>query len=222
MATRTIDLVEGEFYHVYNRGTEKRTIFLDHADHERFIHLLYVSNTPDWINVRDIRKTHASVYEYERKKNLVAIGAYCLMPNHFHILLTPLVEGGASQFMNKIGTSYASYFNKRYERAGSLFQGTFRSKWVDTDEYLKYMYAYIHLNPVKLIQPKWKEGIRDLDKVKSFLAQYKYSSLPDHMEIFREENKILQTEKFPGYFTGRKEVDEELLSWLTYADLIPG
>ncbi len=208
-----------EFYHTYNRGTEKRVIFKDHTDHIRFSELLYLANTSLRINVRDIRKTYDSVFDFDRGEPLVHIGAYCLMPNHFHILLTPAVEGGVQTFMLKLSTAYSMYFNKRYDRNGTLFQGRFKSQHVDSDEYLKYLFAYIHLNPVKLIQSDWKEaGIQNLEKTKAYLSQYEYSSLREYLGI-TEKNGIIDSEKFPAYFINRKEVDNELMSWLSYKNV---
>jgi putative transposase len=220
MSTRVIQLVPDEFYHVYNRGTDKRVIFLDTADYNRFVELLYLSNSEYKVKVRDIKKTKKSVYEFDRGKPLVAIGAYCLMPNHFHMLITPLVENGISIFMEKIGTSYSMYFNKRYVRTGSLFQGTFKSSHATSDEYLKYLYAYIHLNPVKLIDPTWKEeGIKNQDEAFSFAINYKYSSLPDYLQVFREENIIINPNPFPEYFPSGKDMKKELLEWLNFKNL---
>jgi putative transposase len=219
MTTRLHDFCIREFYHIYNRGTEKRNIFLDDADSTRFIELLYLSNSNDAVDVRHVRRMYGSVYEFARGENpLVYIGAYCLMPNHFHILLTPAVENGVEKFMLKVGTGYSMYFNKRYNRTGVLFQGRFKSRHAYTDEYLKYLFAYIHLNPVKLIQSDWKEvGIRDISKARNFLDQYQYSSLHDYGDQ-RQESIIVSPEKFPQYFATKKEIDRELLDWLSYRD----
>jgi putative transposase len=220
MTTRYHTLAVSEFYHVYNRGTEKRTIFLDTADYKRFVELLYLSNSCNAIDVRYIRKMYGSVFEFDRGEPLVYVGAYCLMPNHFHILLTPAVENGIEKFMLKLGTGYSMYFNKRYNRIGALYQGKFKSRHADSDTYLKYLFAYIHLNPVKLIQADWKDvGIRDLNKAKEYLGSYEYSSLHDYIGK-REETKILSPEKFPEYFEAKSEVDKELLEWLTYRELV--
>ena len=171
--------VQEEFYHIYNRGTDKRKIFLDTADHHRFIELLYLCNTKYSVNVRDIRKVHNNIFEFDRGKPLVSIGAYCLMPNHFHLLLTTDAESGISFFINKVCTAYSMYFNKRYDRSGALFQGRFKSQHADSDEYLKYLYAYIHLNPVKLIDPKWKEeGSKDAAKSFDFAAVSQAKCIP--------------------------------------------
>lgn len=219
MTQRTFAFVEGEFYHIYNRGTDKRVLFNDEADYSRFIELLYLSNSKLSINIRDIRKTESSIFDFDREQKLVHIGAYCLMPNHFHILITPAVEHGIQTFMQKLSTGYSMYFNKRYERTGTLFQGRFKSQYANSDEYLKYLFSYIHLNPVKLIQPDWKEvGVRDLDNVKLYLNRYAYSSFIDY-STKREESIIIDPYKFPEYFLNKKEIDAELLEWLTYRDL---
>ncbi len=216
MAKRFETFAHGEFYHVYNRGTEKRTIFKDVADYDRFIELLYLSNTNAPVNVRDIRRTQQTIYDFDRGDLLVHIGLYCLMPNHFHILLTPNHDDGVQTFMQKLSTAYSMYFNKRYERVGTLFQNRFKARHAKFDEYLKYLFAYIHLNPVKLIQSDWKEvGIRDTEKAKEYLSTYRYSSLHDYLGE-RIESKILAPERFPGYFATKEEVSKELLEWLTY------
>ena len=217
MSQRSISLVEGESYHLYNRGVDKRTIFLDKADYKRFVELLYLSNSSHSFVVRDIYRNYISIYEYEKEDPLVAIGAYCLMPNHFHILATPLVEDGLTKFMGKLGTGYSMYFNKKYERTGALFQGKFKAEYADTDEYLKYLYAYIHLNPVKLIDKDWKEqGTKDATKSYDFAASFQYSSLPDYLGQKREENKILDPKPFPEYFLTPNDIKNELFEWLTY------
>ena len=220
MSMRLVSLASGEFFHIYNRGTDKREIFFDNADYHRFLEALYLCNSEKQINVRNVRKTHNSVFDFERNTLLVAIGAYCLMPNHFHILATPLVEGGLTKFMGKLGTSFSMYFNKRYDRNGALFQGKFKAEHADSDEYLKYLYAYIHLNPVKLIDPTWKTlGIKDSEKAYGYASTYKYSSLPDYLGQDREEKKILNPELFPGYFQTEASHKAELLDWLKYRDL---
>lgn len=214
-------LAEGEFYHIYNRGTDKRTIFLDKSDYRRFVELLYLTNTSAHINIRSIRKHHKDIFSVERIDTIVSIGAYCLMPNHFHLLLTSGRPDGISTFMNKISTAYAMYFNKKYERSGVLFQGTFKSQNADSDDYLKYLYAYIHLNPVKLIDKDWKErGSKDAEKSFDFAASFQYSSLPDYLGSTRPEALILDHQPFPEYFTTSEETKNELFEWLTYQDFL--
>ena len=112
-----------EYYHCYSRGTEKRKIFLNKKDYERFISLLFVCNSTKTIHLSDFsKKTFGEIFNIERGDSLVEIGAYCLMPNHFHLLLREKKQGGISLFMQKIITAYTMYFNKKYERTGSLFK----------------------------------------------------------------------------------------------------
>ena len=218
MGNRTVQLIQGEFYHVYNRGTEKRVLFRDKTDYQRFLKLLYISNSVESINVRNILRKNSEPYTFERANQLVSIGAYCLMPNHFHIMLTPCVDGGVSMFMKKLGTGYSMYFNKRYNRTGTLFEATFKSKWIDDDVYFKYLYAYIHLNPLKLwgrvdigTEPNREETL-------TFLKSYEYSSLPDYLQVARLENKIINPEPFPDYFATAADHIEELQDWLQHKE----
>lgn len=217
MVTRTISFSEHEFYHVYNRGTDKRVIYQSPKDYQRFLDLLFLANSDKSFNIRDLKKDHENIFECTRGNQLVAIGAYCLMPNHFHILVTPLAEGGLSKFMNKLTTGYSMYFNKKYERTGSLFEGRFKAKHADSDEYLKYLFSYIHLNPTSLIQTGWKEeGIKDVGKTFDFVSQYNYSSLMDNFTDARKIISILNKEVFPEYFSHNHELKTELFTWLEY------
>jgi putative transposase len=222
MTTRYGSFAFGEYYHIYNRGVDKRIIFNDDSDSTRFIELLFLTNSIEPVNVRNIHRDYKSVFDVSRGEPLVHIGAYCLMPNHFHLLLTPAVDRGLERFMLKLGTGYAMYFNKRYERTGSLFEGRFKSQHASSDEYLKYLFSYIHLNPIKLIQSDWKEsGIRDLARAKQYLDEYGYSSLHDYLGT-RDESVIIEPDKFPEYFLSKKEIDSELIGWLTYREELYG
>jgi len=219
MTTRSFSFEPGEFYHLYNRGVEKRIIFEDAHDYNRFQQLLYVVNTSEPTDFRIIKKNNNSVYNFDRIDRLVSIGAYCLMPNHFHILLTPVQEGGVSTFMNKLSTSYVMYFNKKYKRSGALYEGKFKAKHVASDEYLKYIFSYIHLNPVKLIQSDWKEkGIKDVKKAYEYAGNFKHSSLLDYQRAVRAESTILDAEPFPDYFQTVTKRKAELIEWLQYTE----
>ena len=110
------------------------------------------------------------------------------------------------------------YFNKKHHRTGSLFEGRFKSEHVDSDNYLKYLFSYIHLNPVKIIQPAWQEqGIGNLQDTFRYLDEYQYSSYVDN-RIDRSESNILSREKFPEYFTTKQEYDAEMKEWLVYKE----
>lgn len=207
----------GEFYHIYNRGTDKRVIFMDSEDYERFVSLMFVCNSDRHIVFRDIPT--GLPYVFERGSTLVDIGAYCLMPNHFHFLIREKIEGGTTKFMSKLLTSYSMYFNKKYKRTGGLFEGCFKAKHANSDNYLKYLFAYIHLNPVKLIDPKWKEyGIKDRKMAKEYLAGYSYSSYMEYLGVLREEGKIINKTAFPEYFDEPKDFEGFIKDWLFFAD----
>jgi REP element-mobilizing transposase RayT len=217
MTNRSFSFAFREFYHLYNRGVEKRVIYKDLQDYSRFTELLYVSNTTESTDIRNIKRRNKSIFDWKPEKPLVAIGAYCLMPNHFHILLTPLQDEGVSIFMRKMCTSYSMYFNKKYERSGTLFEGKFKAKHVESDEYLKYLFSYIHLNPVKLIQSDWKEkGIKNDEKAYEYVSNFKHSSLMDYQLKPRKEVGILCKDSFPNYFQTTAQIKSELIEWLKY------
>ncbi len=216
---RKISFAEGEYYHIYNRGVEKRDIFLDNSDRERFQKLLFLCNGSKPIVYRLVQGP--TLYGAEKGEPIVAIGAYVLMLNHFHLLLKETRANGITEFMRKLTTGYSMYFNKKYTRVGPLVQGKFKAEHVDNDEYLKYLYAYIHLNPVKLIDSKWKEnGITDRKKAERYLKDYRYSSYVDYLGEKREEDAILAQKEFPGYFEGENEFEMYVKDWINYRDEI--
>ena len=176
LMSRSIKISVDEFYHIYNRGNDKRKIFYDEGDHLRFQTLLYVCNNVATTHISNFQETPLKkLLSIPREDTLVHIGAYCLMPNHFHLLIREKIEGGTSLFMQKLSTAYTMYFNKKHDRSGSLFQGTFKAKHITKDVYLNYLFAYINLNPIKLIDSKWKEnGITNLFKSENFLQEYKF------------------------------------------------
>ncbi len=143
--------VAGEFYHLYNRGVEKRKIFLDKWDYLRFLETLdFYRKTPLPMKLSDFRRGVIKLKKIDRQLELVQIFCYCLMPNHFHLLVKQLQDNGVSEFINKVSNSYTRYFNTKYKRVGSLFQGVFKAKLVETDEYLLQLSKYIHRNPFPL------------------------------------------------------------------------
>lgn len=226
MSTRKIPFVEGEYYHIYSRGNSKQIIFLDDKDRERFVQLLYLCNSAKNFNYReDIVRAGISAWDFERGKIIVAMGAWVLMPNHFHLYMTPInlpmsdIGNSMTEFMRKLLTSYSKYFNKKYKRTGGLFEGQFKAVHIEHDNHAKYNFSYIHLNPIKLIDKNWKEsGIRDLKKAQKFLEGYKWSSYLDYKGIVRPENKILNIEKFPKYFKNIKDFDKEINEWLNFKE----
>lgn len=215
---RKITFSEGEYYHIYCRGVEKRNIFLDNEDRERFQALLFLCNGTKPVVYRLVQGS--TLYQTDVGEKITAIGAHTLMPNHFHILVKEISENGITEFMQKINTAYSMYFNKKYERVGPLFQGTFGAEHITRDEHLKYLFAYIHLNLIKLIEPKWKEvGIKNLERAKNYLENYSFSSYLSYCGKTRKEGSILSTEDFPEYFLQKHDFKDFINEWLTFSKL---
>ncbi|MBI5138903.1 MAG: transposase [Candidatus Vogelbacteria bacterium] len=213
---RPFSFAVDEFYHVYSRGVDKRKIFDSNEDRVYFQKLLFLTNSTERIILRNLSRG-ISVYDINREDTLVDIGGYALMPNHIHLLLHEKQEHGISTFMSKLLTAYAVFYNKKVARQGALFDGRFRAKHAGEDSYMHYLYAYIPLNIVKLIQPNWKEeGIKNLPIVKQFLDDYPFSSYLDYLGNDREESVILNREPFPEYFHKLADFKDFIHGWLTY------
>lgn len=183
---RDIEFVNNEYYHIYNRGVDKRKIFLTKNDYIRFLHDLYEFNdekpAPEFTRIKHNVGFPKSHIEDDFRKELVNIICFCLMPNHYHLILEQLVDGGISKFMRKLGVGYANAFNIKYKRSGALFQGRFKAIHIKSDIYLTHLSRYIHLNPVELKEKNWKEnGIKSWSKVNNFLEDYQYSSYLDYV-----------------------------------------
>ncbi len=144
MPRTVVPLITGEVYHVYNRGSDKRRIFDDKQDYLRFYQSLYLFNSAEPV----INFSSARTNIEQSRNVLVDIYAYALLPNHFHILLEQKEEGGISEFMKRVLGGYTSYYNERYIRSGTLFQGTFKRVHVDSDEQYRYLFAYVNENHV--------------------------------------------------------------------------
>jgi len=221
--TRNLIFAPEEFYHIYNRGTEKRSIFNRHRDYERFIALLYLANGDRAIDTKRQGRTLSELLTQDRGERLVDLCAYCLMPNHFHLIIRERQDGGISKFMQKLSTGYTMYFNKIYDRNGVLFQGKFKSTHIDNDRYLNYLIAYLHLNPIKIFDPEWKDnGIKDKQQAEKFLDNYMYSSFIDYSGHDRTEKKIISMESLPAYTTTPKDFHSSVIEWLdwTRSDLV--
>ena len=178
MPGRKFPLVKNYFYHIYNRGVELRPIFTNKREYQGFTKLL------DYYQFKDVPNNYSSFKRLKKKtrNNLLAelkkdgiayvdIIAYCLMPNHFHLLLKQNTENGISNFLRKVQNSYTKYFNKKNERVGHLFQGRFKSVIVENEYQLLHLSRYIHLNPYSGAVVKNLKG----------LIHYSWSSLPEYI-----------------------------------------
>ncbi|MEK7119742.1 MAG: transposase [Patescibacteria group bacterium] len=152
MNQRIIPFQPNSYYHVYNRGHNKQAIFLNHKDYARYLKRLK---------------------EYLGKHNVTLL-AYCLMPNHVHLLLYQKGEEPIDRFMHRLHTAFTMYFNKKYERVGAVFQGRFKAKLIETDEYLLHVSRYIHINPIEILRAQGRA-------LSSQLETYPWSSYGEYV-----------------------------------------
>ena len=147
MPSRIFPFVNDYFYHIYNRGSEKRPIFHTRRDYQRFMKTLYyyqhLGPKPKFSHFSQFQ-----TYKLDSSKKIVNITAYCLMPNHFHLLIKQVADGGITEFISKVSNSYTKYYNTKHNRIGPLFQGEFKAVMVEKDEQLLHLSRYIHLNPL--------------------------------------------------------------------------
>lgn len=146
MSRRQNVFANEEFFHVFNRGVDKRIIFNDTYDIQRFFQSMLEFNIVDPIGSLYENSFHQLGGPTPKLERLVNIVAYCLNPNHFHFILEQVIEGGVSEFMKRLSGGYTGYFNNKHERSGSLFQGKFKSVHIDSNEYLLHVSAYVNLN----------------------------------------------------------------------------
>jgi putative transposase len=192
---RKFSFVEGEYYHIFNRGVNKQPIFLDDSDLRRFQNLLFLCNSDKSLVYKLIQ---GEPLEWERGKPIANILGYALMPNHFHLICKAENGAALSNFMGKILTAYSMYFNTKYERSGPLMGRPFHARHIDSDEYFRWVFSYVHLNPLDLVDSGWKErGTTDIDRALSFMDSYKYSSYPDYFGTERFQAKILNKDSLP-------------------------
>lgn len=181
----------GGIYHVVQRGVERRKIFLKKQDYSRFILGLEFFNSDAPARLWELIAKAGTVPASQRlgemrqqevsRKRLIELMAFALMPNHFHLLVREIRSGGLSAFMRKMG-GYATYFNKQYDRVGSLFQSRFRHVEVKDDAQLTSVFVYIHTNPVELWEPGWKDfDVRDPREAIRRLGEYRWSSYRDYI-----------------------------------------
>src|SRR3989344_2313649 len=204
-----------EFYHLINRGVDKRKVFEEDGDYIRFIHDMYVFN-----DAQSAPNYAVKARTGGRKRNLLLrIHAFSLMPNHYHILATPLQDGALSFFMQKLNMGYAKYFNEKYERTGVLWQGTFRKIPIIRDAHFGYIPYYIHLNPLDLTHPQWRSGsLRDYTSAFISLGKYRWSSYFDYNGI-RNFPSLLYTSELRAVLGTKKNQEGEIRSIISDPEL---
>ncbi|MFZ5366298.1 MAG: transposase [Patescibacteria group bacterium] len=210
-AKNTIKIyIENGHYHVYNRGVEKRDIFLDEQDYKVFLHFLkrYLTAPPESPD----RIQPGWKFDLFDKLNLIA---YCLMPNHFHLLIKQLTKEAMAEFIRALSNSYIRYFNEKYERIGPLFQGTYKAVLVETEPYLLHLTRYIHLNPIELEPGEVKPGTRfNLGEI---LERYSYSSYGEYLG--KRKTVWIHSEEILAFFkTAQKTTLKDILSYQSFVE----
>lgn len=206
-----------ELLHIYNRGVEKRSIFEDDRDRVRFIHSLYefndtspANNIAHFFQNKDIASPY---FEPRVRECLVDIHGWCLMRNHFHMLVSERIDGGLAEFTRKLGIGYTHYYNERHERSGVLFQGRTKKKLIGSDAHFLYILHYIHLNPLDYVKGAgdWRDGsITKSQRALAELDSYRWSSFLDYCGT-KNFPSVITKELFAGLFQDyRTEIEDYL------------
>ena len=184
---------------------------MDNQDYLRFVHDLFQFNNQKNTNSNNYHYKKAidigctDIYRKVERRLLVKIHCFCLMPNHYHLLVSPVVDDGIPRFMKKLNMGYAKYFNEKYDRTGALFQGKYRSVLIKADAHFLYIPYYIHFNPLDLYMPEWREGkVKNTNKALAYLEKYKWSSHVDYSGgcNFRS---VIQHESLLDFFGSEEE-----------------
>ena len=189
---------------------------MNEKDYKRFVALLYIMNQPVSFRIDNFlyKNSLQDIFKEKRDKTLVLVLGYCLMPNHFHLILCEHTEGGISKFMSKLLTAYSMYFNTKYERSGPLFTHPFRSEHISNEPQYMYIFSYVHLNPISIFDKTWKEnGVQNKKETEEFLKKYQFSSYQDFRKENRLETNIIDFSRIPEYIRNMKldfETQEKL------------
>jgi len=191
--------IPNAYYHLYNRGVEKRKIFMDDQDYIVFLTYLQTYLQPKNIKYLQeiLSKSQSKGLEKDKAIKLLRMNnfcesitllAYCLMPNHFHLLIKQKEANTIDRFMNSLFTRYVMYFNKKYQRVGKLFQSIYKAVPVTTEEQLLHLSRYLHRNPLQLLQG-------------SALQNYKYSSYPEYTR--KRTTNWIKTNQILSFFSNK-------------------
>lgn len=205
MPGRINPLVTGELYHIFNRGSDKRQIFVQPRDHKRFCQTFYYYQfqgpKPKFSN---FNKESLTTFKFFPDSKLVEILCYCLMPNHFHFMVRQLKDSGISIFLSQLSNSYTKYFNTKYKRVGPLLQGAFKAVLVETDDQLIHLSRYIHLNPI-------------VAGITKSLEEYPWSS---YKEYTQSGNVLCSTEEISNFFPSKEKYKEFLDNQIEYGETL--
>jgi len=187
------------FYHIYNRGVDKRQVFLRYGHFARFL-----------TTIRNLLNTGSATERLIYNQSLalnkkIHLLSYCLMPNHYHLLIQQIEDNGITEFMHKLDTSYTKYFNLNNHRTGRLFESTFKAKLIESDEVLLHISRYILINPV-------------IAKLVEHPQEWRWSAYRDYFDI--EVSKLAQTEIIHGLFPHPEAYRNFLLDQIAYGKLL--
>src|SRR3989344_2316329 len=208
-------MMVGDVAHVCNRGVEKRQIFNDNQDYQRFVDNLFLLNNEKG-KIRTIKNIFDTM-QSPRREQLVEVLKWSLLPNHYHLLIYEVVEGGILEFTKRLGNAFTKYFNIKNEgRSGYLFQNSAKIIPMTNDRQYLYIPYYIDINPLDLIFPNRKNiSIRDNKKAPGFLRTYKWSSFKDYFGDGGME-QIINKDLFYELFDVKPATyEKELLKLLT-------
>lgn len=223
MPSKRPQFVNGEIYHIVNRAIEGKNLFQQISDYFRFIFCLYELNDKNLVKMRSRikeqkeRKCTGRTRAIKREP-VVEIIAFCLMPNHYHLVVRQLADGGISLLMKKIGDSYVGYFNEKYNRKGrgSIFQGRFKAIYVKTNNQFINLICYIFTNPVELLESTWKKtGVKNPEKAIKYLGSYQWSS---YLDSIGKSNfpSVTQRDFLIKVFGGSENIKKFVESWILY------
>lgn len=215
---RKEQFVNGHYYHVFNRGVDRRILFLDRYDYERFYESIYLFNDSNYRHEggRITRKLDRLARLLETgldRKPLVRIVAYCFLPNHFHVFLEQLQENGIQTFFHRLQMGYAHYFNLRHRRSGGLFENPFQAVLIEDEAHFQHLSRYIHLNALDTSPIKWREGeVTDWNIAEDALDRYPWSS--HHVYLGHdEEYPVVDREIVTRLFSSPDDYLKFLKGW---------
>lgn len=218
---RKIRIAPDEYYHIFNRGNNKQNIFLDKRDWIRFLFLiLYFQSPLTFSNLgrsityfvrRRAFNISADTIKEILENRYVELVSFVLMPNHFHLIIKELKEGGISQYMQRIQTAFAKYFNTKYKKSGHLFQGPFKIVRIESNEQLLHLSAYIHRNPREIKQ--WKNREKDYfwSSYQDYIGKNRWGELLKNDIILEQFSNSKDYKKFVDTSGTKLYLDEEFL-----------
>jgi putative transposase len=246
MPYRKEEFINGHVYHLILRAIDDNLIFKDTNDYYRGIFSIYEFNNLNPVTIREKRKARiafkrllklstlessdsrclsvdrhreSDALEFvDERDKMVEVFAFCFMPNHIHLLVRQIKDGGISKFMQKNGIGLAKYFNTKYKRKGHVFQDTFRAVHIKNDNHFMVVVPYIFTNPVALIEPGWKEnGIRNhlTEEVIKFIEEYKWSSYQDCIGL-KNFKYVTQRDFLMEIMGGKQGCKDSVDNWIKH------